>query len=732
MRSKSILALSACTTFFSADVAAAQESSLAAELESDGIPLIVVTARKKIETLQEAPISITAFTGDKLLREGITDFNEVAVRTPGLAYGNFGDEKLSPTSLRGVIGDAGSAGADPAVGFYLDEVFLGQGVGASVDFFDLERVEVLRGPQGTLFGRNTIGGVISYTTARPTPDFEAIGQLEYGNFNQLRAGLALSGPIVPDLLSARISAVTDRRDGISHNLLRGDDVNSKQAWSVRGQLLFDFGPDTQWRLSADYRKVDQDSLVFETLEYNPSTTFAAVADLFGVERNADPYDRDVYADILTEEEAEVWGITSNLSTSIGAINLDNVTAYRTHDYENRSDIDRSALRWLYDGDPEDVWRFSTETRISGNAGPVEWVAGVYYFEQKSKNLSFLEVGADLAAVQGVPELEGIRAGSRAEMKTTSYAGFASLTWELSDLIDITLGGRYTEEKKRIDYAQADPIALLGGDFAVQANDKWNQFTPNANIRFRFSPDVTAYLTVSKGFKSGGFNDALGDADGISFAPETLWNYEGGVKATLLGGLVQAETAIFYMDWTDIQLSADDPNTPVFDPLIINAGAAHSYGVEVDIRTRPTDRLTLGVNGSVLEAQYDEGTLPDGTELNHIPFAPEYTLNLNGEYRIPVSAMADLFVSGDYLLRGPSFLTNDTLPEGRVGSYALVNLRAGAELDGGRWRITGWVRNLTDKQVTQRLFDLFDQDVVGQRFIALNEPRTFGVTVDLRF
>jgi len=168
-----------------ASVAAAQDGAQDGA-RSRGVDIIVVTARKKEESAQETPISLTAFTSGMMERAGIADINDVALRTPGLTYGNYGDEKLSPISLRGVISSSGSAGSDPAVGIYLDEVFLGQGVGATIDFFDLERVEVLRGPQGTLFGRNTIGGVISYTTARPTEEFEASLEAEVGNYDARR------------------------------------------------------------------------------------------------------------------------------------------------------------------------------------------------------------------------------------------------------------------------------------------------------------------------------------------------------------------------------------------------------------------------------------------------------------------------------------------------------------------------------------------------------------------
>lgn len=693
---------------------------------------IIVTARKREESLQDAPVSVTAFTSEMITRAGITDINDVALRTPGLSYGNFGDEKLSPTSLRGVIGSSGSAGADPAVGFYLDEVFLGQGVGATIDLFDLERIEVLRGPQGTLFGRNTIAGLIHYRTARPGEELEGYVDAEFGNFGYRRFGGAVSGPIGGSSVLGRLSFVSNQRDGTSDNLVLDRDVNSQDSWSTRGQLLFQLGDATEWRLSGDYREVDQDSLVFETLNYNDAAAFTQVLDAFGLPRNADPFDRDVYADDVTYERSEAWGVASHFSTSVGPVDIVNITAYRDHDYENRTDTDRSALRWAYDGDPEEVSRFSNELRFSAADGDLDWIGGIYYYEQDTANRSFIELGPDLLGVLGVPGVDTVLAGSDAAMDTTSIAGFGSLTWNLSERLAATFGGRYTWEEKSIDYSQSDPFGLLGGDFAIQAEDDWSEFTPSIDLEFDYSDRVMFYGTVSGGFKSGGFNDALGDANGISFDPETLWNYEAGVKSTLFEGRVQANVAVFYMDWEDIQVSGDNPNTPVFDPIIINAGAAHSTGLEFELLSQPTDNLTLGFNFALLQAEYDEGSLPDGTPLADIPRAPDYTANLNAEYRASLGPGIDWFIGGEVLARGESFLTVDNQEDGRVDAYALVNLQLGLEAPDGRWRLTVWGRNIGDETVKERLFDLSDQDLVGQKFIILNDPDTYGMSFRLRY
>ena len=202
--------------------------------------------------------------------------------------------------------------------------------------------------------------------------------------------------------------------------------------------------------------------------------------------------------------------------------------------------------------------------------------------------------------------------------TTSLSGFASATWRASDQLDFTVGGRYTYEEKDIDYVQTDPLGLLGGSFSVKADDTWSQFTPNASARYRFSSDLMGYATVSQGFKSGGFNDALGDANGIGYDPETVWNYEIGLKSEFMDRRVLTNVALYYMDWNDIQLTNDNPATPIFDPIILNAGKAHSTGIELEIQAAATERLMLGATLSVQEAEYDEGALPNGQPLRRIP------------------------------------------------------------------------------------------------------------------
>lgn len=711
----------------SAGAAMAQEAP-----EQEGLEDIIVTARKAAEDLQEAPLSVSAYTAATLERLGIADLGDVAQRTPGMQFGDFGDIKLSPTSLRGIVGDASSAGADPAVGYYVDEVFVGQGAGANIDLFDIARVEVLRGPQGVLFGRNTIGGVISITTERPSDTFEASALAEFGDFDHRRFAASISGPL-GDSVSAKLAVSGRERGGTSENVWLDRDVNTLGSWSARSQFLFELNSNTELALTADYNAVDQEPLVYETIRYNEATTLPQVLDLNGLPRNTNANDRNVYSDSINEETLDAIGFSARFVTEIGGVGVTNIASYRTHDYYNRNDTDRSPLSILYDGDPEEVSRWSEELRLDWSTGPVDWIAGVYYFQQTTDNQSFVEVGSDLADLIGDPSLTGVLAGSTATLDTTSTALFASATWAVNERLDIALGGRYTRDEKEIAYIQTDPIALLGGDANINASDEWSEFTPNANVRYRFTPDILGYATVSRGFKSGGFNDALGSGTGIAFDTETLWNYEIGLKSEFFDRRLRVNVAVFYMDWASIQVLEDNPATPaIYDPITTNAGAAHSQGIEIEIDAAPTDQLRLGASFSLLEAQFDEGALPNGDPLQRIPFSPDYTASFNAQYTWPLPSGDEVSLLGEYVARGEAFLGYDNQPDSRVDPYGLVNLRLAYahNADAGDWSVALWGRNLTDETYNVRMFDLYDLDFVGQRFAILGDPRTYGV--ELRY
>jgi iron complex outermembrane receptor protein len=706
-----------------------------AQEDAYGIEIITVTAQKRTESVQDVPIAITAYSEAGLAARGIDGLGDLAQNTPSLGFGNYSDLKLSPIALRGISASSGSAGQDPAVGVYVDEVFMGGGVGANIDMFDVERAEVLRGPQGTLFGRNTVGGVISITTKKPTDEFEGYVMGGYGDYDAINLRGAVSGPIIEDKLLARISAQYEDRDGFTRNEIDGTRGDDSHTWNLRGQLLMRPTENAEFILTGEYRKVNQRSKYFETLAYDTDQLLPQLLEMFELPLNTDPFDRRVYSDLATKETLKAWAVSFNANIDFGGVDFTSITSYREHEYDNIGDTDMSPLRWLYDGDPEDVWRFSQELRLSSKGDTaLSWIAGLYYFHQTSRNLSFVRLGEDLAELLEVPAMD---IGSDADMKLDSYAAYASLSYKITDQLETTLGGRFTYEKKSILYSQFDPLALLGGQVdGLRGKDNWKAFTPSFNIRYHFNPSAMAYATVSRGFKSGGFNDALGDANGISYDPEYIWNYEIGAKMSLLENRLRVNVAAFAMEWTDIQISSDDPNTLPFDPRTSNAGKAHSRGVELEVTAVPIPALELGFNLALTDAAYDEGTVPTAPgspeiPLADLPRAPETRFGVNAQYTVPIGDLS-LTLRGDYLYERGTDLLPIKDPAGRVGTVGLLNGRITLAGEEDRWSIALWGKNLTDKTYKTRLFDLSNQTLVGQQLIVLGAPRTFGVEARFNF
>lgn len=714
--------------------------------KNDAIVLdeIIVTAQKKSENIQNVPIAITAITGGQLESKGIRSLDEVAFRVPNLSFRNTSDIKLSPISLRGVIAQTGSAGQDPSVATYVDEVFLGAGAGANIAYYDLEAVEVLRGPQGTLFGRNAIGGVINIRTRKPTFDTQGYAEAEVGTFNHVRVSGALGGALVKDVLAARVSGSFDRRSGFTKIVPLNTNSDDENNWNLRGQFLLKPTDGSDFLLSVEYREVQQSGKAFDTL-----------VDAIGINpNNKDSNDRLIFSDEKNRENFEGYRIALRGNIEIGSTKLTSITGYRHHDYYSRSDTDATPSKLIYDGDPEKVRAFSQELRLAGgdNNSTFSWLIGGFYYNQKSTNLSFVEFGPDIL---GAPT--SILGGSDAAVKVSSYAAFASITARPSSKLSFTLGGRFTKERKSIVYSQFDPLGFLGGTFAF--NDpgkpgntntpakKYNNFSPNFNVSYKASDDVLIYATASRGFKSGGFNDALGSATGIGFEPEKVDSAEVGVKSELLDRRLRLNLAAFYLKWKNILISVDDPATKIFDPTLRNAGKARSYGLEAEATFKASERLSMNASIALLDARFT-GPLAtrqaDGFTLDRLPDAPKFTASGSFTYKVPISDSLFVAFVPEVIYRGSSFLSfnnalaakdsagNDQPGLNRQGGYVLVNATLSLDAgEDGRWSAGVWAKNLTNTRYKARVFDL-SGGPVGQVFQALGAPRTLGVFVKYDF
>jgi iron complex outermembrane receptor protein len=715
-----------------------------AEEEDARVDTIVVTAQKREQNIQDVPVAVTAFSGDDLRARNVIGFEEIARQVPGLQFENDVDIRTSRIRIRGITSGGATAGTDSSVGVYVDEVYLGQGAAANTDLFDLERVEVLRGPQGTLFGRNTLSGVINMTSKRPDDVPSGYVEAEYGNYNHVRLKGRVSAPLVADKLSASLSGVYFDRDGFIENEFLGTDTNDQHNWGVRLGLYFTPTERMDWIISADYREVDQKSKTYETLINDP----ASIPGAFGALLNDDPFDRKTFGDFAGNETLEAWGISVRGRLMFDDFDIVNVTGFRAHDYFSDGESDLTPFGVGRNQDGQDVERFTQELRIeSTGSNRFNYILGAFYLDQDSTNVSGILLQEDL--IQTIPVLFGtppvaateLTGGSVGVTETDSFALFGSISYEFTDRLAVILGGRQTwEDRTLVSFEQTDFESVFGFPLlastgsAPSSEDSYDAFTPSVTLKFDANEDVMLYATASKGFRSGGFNDSLGDLSGISFGPETLWNYEGGIKSTWFDDRLLFNGTVFLMEWDDIQLAADDPTTPaLFDPRTINAGRAESTGFEIETVAVLSPNFTIDASYLSLDAEYKEGTLLDGTPLDRIPGAADYTFSLNGTYVQPVGDRLDLTVRAEYYHQGDVALdANQTRPEAFQDSYGLFGGRIALAPTDERWEVALWGKNLLDEDYNVDVFDLLSNPFVGQYFNALGAPKTYGAAFRINF
>ncbi|MEX1146843.1 MAG: TonB-dependent receptor [Sphingomonadales bacterium] len=718
-------------------------SAMANTGTNTGLEEIIVTAQKRAQNIMDVPVSVSAFTESHLQAIGARSLEDIAFRTPNFGYMKSSDLKLRPATIRGVFGGT-TGGVDPAVGMYIDEVYLGTAAATQFDLFDLERVEILRGPQGTLFGRNTTGGAVSFTTRKPDDEFRAMAMATVGNYDLVRIQGMVSGPIVEGRLAGKVSAVYHDRGGLHDNTFLGEKTNAEENWSVRGHLRFTPTERMTFDLAMDYREARRqptrqivtDNFLFQS--GIPGLDFTS---------DGDPFSFRISQEGHNIERLDAWGASLNGVYEFDGFDLTSITAYREHEYFQEIDTDTTPIRWTYDGDPEDQWQFSQELRLTSTGDRTfDWIAGAFYFHQNSDNLSFVRLGEDILAFLGLPTSPDLFARANGLVKTDSYAGYAQGVYHFTDKLDLTVGGRLSHDRKSISYEQTDESGgVVGAVAPYERADSWTELTGDVTLSYRPGDQSMVYVKAARGYKAGGFNDGLGSEDNPSFGPEFVWSFEGGVKATFADNRISTSLAVFHMLWDDIQISGfdtvDRDGELVFGVFTGNFGKAKSSGVEMDIQMRPFDGLELTGAAGYLDGKFTEGdpvnpadpnAQPNIAKGNRLPLSPRWSLSGSAEYTQPVS-IGDLIWRIEYVYTGRQDLTafgaNGNDPLGRQGGFGLLNGRI--SLDMGRYQLSVWGRNLTDEKYATRFQNLSFPPIFSS-FYALGEPRTFGADLRVDF
>ncbi|MDB2694684.1 TonB-dependent receptor [Erythrobacter sp.] len=760
---------SAATAAFLAAPASAQttDTDQAAPVVDDD-NVIVVTARRREESIQDVPLSITAISGEALAKSGTLEITEIAQEVPNLTLEvSRGTNTTLTAFIRGVGQQDPVAGFEAGVGLYVDDIYLNRPQGAVLDIYDVERIEVLRGPQGTLYGRNTIGGAIKYVTAALPDETEIKVWGTYGSYNQADLIVTASTP-VSDSLKVGVSGARLSRGGFGDNLVQeGVENYNKDVWGARGTIEFDNGP-LFIRVSGDYVKDNSDPRQGHRL-LPGAFSGAPVLD--------DVYDTRAGLDVV-DQEVEAYGGGLTIAYELNdTMTVKSITGYRKD--HSTTPIDFDSLPQA-DLDVPAIYRnkqFSQELQFLYEGDRLSGVLGAYYLDANA----FTAFDVALFTTGAIPSvnLPGLNAQTLGDVDTKTWSIFGDFTYDLTDQFSLSVGGRYTWDKQtsrilRTTFVggysdlfpptDAVPIAVTS-DFNGSATFK--EFTPRASLSFKPNANHTFYATYSKGFKGGGFDprgqtsqapdlDGDGDIDYadqyefLSFAPETVDSYEIGWKASLLDDSLFISLAAFKGDYTDVQIpgsvgvdSNGDGISDSFVGITSNAGDADVNGVEFEGRAvvgrnfaGPGSRLAFNWALGVLDAKYNtfiDALGNDVADQRVFQNTPDVTVNTGFDLGIPVASGIVDFL-GSVSLRSDASQFELPGPLDQDG-YALVDASIVYTDDSDRWSIGIHGKNLFDQRYIVSGYDFVTGSVLGLEgnlTAFYGDPRRVFVTGQVKF
>jgi iron complex outermembrane receptor protein len=635
---------------------------------------IVVTSRRMEEALQDVPAAISAFSAETIERIQATDSTGLQGIVPNLnIVQGRGSSNATNIYIRGIGQPDALQTFDPAVGFYVDDVYFSRIRGTQLDLYDIERIEVLRGPQGTLYGKNTIGGALRVITKRPGDEFEGLAQATVGDYDQLEGRLLLSGPL-SDTLSGGVSLFRAKRDGYVTNPVTGEKYNDRDVFSGRVALAWDPSDSVSVDWTADYSKEDNALVLGQPL--NTLTTLFGVpivvlpAEVPKFDFKATPTPGLPNSTKMTHEGTSLsigWDVSD-------ALTLRSITAYRKLEYTDYIDIDAT---YIETGDvlvAVDQDQASQEFQANWDSGGWKVVGGLFYMKEDIE--SHQEAFADdlLTGPGGFTFLRTIDDA----LKNTSWAAYANVSFALTDRLNLAAGVRYTEETKDYDRSTSTfsnfPGLTQDPAFAFTIKDTWTDTSPMLSMDFRATDNLMFYGRVAQGFKSGGFNGrANNPGEQAPYDPEEVMSYEIGLKSDWPESAVRANLSVFYNDYTDFQArvsgTATDPGTGLPSPelTVLNAGSLDIYGAELELSYQPTAALLLDAQVGYLDAEYGEFddvrfiAFGGSRAFQEPAFSPEWTARLGASYEWSLAGGSTLRLAGSAKFRSRMALSVDNTP-----------------------------------------------------------------------
>jgi iron complex outermembrane receptor protein len=701
---------------------------------------VIVTATRREQAMQEVPMAISAFTDEALekLQADNLDSIQGAVPNLNLVQGRGYNSSVN-IFIRGVGQPDALQSFDPAVGVYLDDVYMSRIQGALFKLYEIERVEVLRGPQGTLYGKNTPGGAIRLITRTPGDELEAQAGVLGGAYGRWQVKGYVSGPVA-DNFSLGFSVLHDENDGYVTDPLTSIRYNNENTTVTRLKGNWDASDDVNVTFSADYTKEDvrltlgrSESLLY-TVNY--SADFSSIN---LVPRSLPPtgeWDFKTSTDMTDTptQKTDHWGANVTVSWDMNDnTTMKSITAYRELDSKAYIDIDATTLQLgnVYVG--IDQSQFSQEFQLLGDNGDdLHWVAGAYYLNEKVP--SHQEAYADdFLTWIGIP-ISFLRTIDD-DLETKSYAVFGQVDWAFADKWNLGVGLRWTKEKKSYFRTTSTFSNILGTAdpaFAFNESDSWNDWTPTVTLDYALSDAVRFYGRVAKGFKSGGFNGrANGPADVSTFDPETVWSTELGAKTVMAGGSFSANYAIFMSKYDDFQarVSVSDGLANFRFP-VLNAAQLDIKGAEVEMSWVPSDALAFSAQIGYLDSKYGKGGFYGADFKEDQPaFSPEWTGRFAGTYSIDINDVSNLSFTLATSYRDAMWLSVENTPALTEGDYWVTDALISWAVN-DHWSVRTGVKNLTNEvyKVEGQEFS----SVGGIQTAYYGHPRTWYLSVDFRY
>lgn len=742
--------------------AAAQGQSDGASLDVKPLEEIMVTARRRSESLQRTPVSVVALSTESLEARSVTNLRSLQQYVPNLTFAasqNVG-EAAGNVFIRGIGQEDFIAGAEPGIGFYVDGVYVARTSGTLMNLTDVERIEVLRGPQGTLFGKNTVGGAINVVSVMPQPESSGRVSILAGNYDRVELKGMLNHPL-SDTLFVRLAVSSVDREGYGKrlpppNLLsagtqanrarEGDDHSD----SARLQLRWLAGDTFTADLSIDGSRRDNHQGVNHVDQINTAAgVFPQVNNLIAQGRlpgpiitNAlmptDPLESYAGGDSFVKQD--IWGTSLTLTQSFAASTLKFIGSYR--ELRNRVGTDPDGLYFdiVHNQFSEDQEQYSGELQWNSSAGPLTYTAGIFAFREDAESLPTPVIGQGevLYTCGCFYTTPPTFTSSQSQLGSDSYAGYVQGTLKLSDKWSTTVGGRYSQESKTIDAqlnrldANLQPTGVITRSAANE--DDWESATYRAGLEFQATDDFMIYGSAAKGYKSGGFNARpvpnLVNLGLTSFKPETALTYELGARSEWFDRRLRFNATVFQSDYDDIQLREQTIVGGITTTLIGNAAKARIRGAEVEIEAALLDGLTLNASWGYLDPEYlDVGTAPGITLDTKFQRAPSDTASAALDYEFSL-ASATWQLHADYSYRSKEQFQLTATPWDQE-PYGLLGARVTFRPQSARWWLALFGTNLTDERYRSAgRGTLINQ--VGFAYSSIGLPRQYGVQIQADF